>query len=105
MFGFTGINELLILMVVIGVLSMTGLWPRIMQGLRELRGEAREIFEVGFRGEQEAVEPCPRHETARPLGAVFELAAGEFRDRRASSRHSERRTCSLLPGAARSRLR
>ncbi len=33
MFGFTGINELLILMLVIGVLSMTGLWPRIMQGL------------------------------------------------------------------------
>ncbi len=40
MFGFTGINELLILMVVIGVLSATGLWPRIIQGLRELRGDA-----------------------------------------------------------------
>ncbi len=40
MFGMTGIQELLILMLVIGVLSMTGLWPRIMQGLRELRGDA-----------------------------------------------------------------
>lgn len=39
MFGFAGIQELLILMLVIGVLSMTGLWPRIIQGLRELRGE------------------------------------------------------------------
>ncbi len=40
MFGFTGIQELIVLMVVIGVLSMTGLWPRIIQGLRELRGDA-----------------------------------------------------------------
>ncbi len=40
MFGFTGIQELIILMIVIGVLSMTGLWPRIIQGLRELRGES-----------------------------------------------------------------
>lgn len=39
MFGFTGIQELIVLMVVIGVLSMTGLWPRIIQGLRELRGD------------------------------------------------------------------
>ncbi|MDK1020337.1 MAG: DnaJ domain-containing protein [Candidatus Hydrogenedentes bacterium] len=35
-----GIQELIILMMVIGVLSMTGLWPRIIQGLRELRGES-----------------------------------------------------------------
>ena len=41
MFGFTGIQELLILILVIGVLSMTGLWPRIMQGIRELRGDDR----------------------------------------------------------------
>ncbi len=40
MFGFTGIQELIVLMVVIGVLSFTGLWPRIIQGLRELRGDA-----------------------------------------------------------------
>ena len=41
MFGFTGIQELIVLMVVIGVLSMIpGLWQRIMQGLRELRGDA-----------------------------------------------------------------
>ncbi len=40
MFGFTGIQELIVLMVVIGVLSMTGLWPRIIQGLRELRGDS-----------------------------------------------------------------
>jgi DnaJ-domain-containing protein 1 len=35
----TGIQELIILMIVIGVLSSTGVWPRILQGLRELRGE------------------------------------------------------------------
>ena len=39
MFGFTGIQELFVLMFVIAVLSATGLWPRIMQGIRELRGE------------------------------------------------------------------
>ena len=39
MFGFAGIQELLLLMLVIGVLSLTGLWPRIIQGIRELRGE------------------------------------------------------------------
>lgn len=38
MFGMTGLNELLILMLVIAVLSVTGLWPKIIQGLRELRG-------------------------------------------------------------------
>ncbi len=46
MFGFTGIQELIVLMVVIGVLSMTGLWPRIIQGLRELRGDAPRDKEV-----------------------------------------------------------
>ncbi len=40
MFGMTGIQELLVLMLVIAVLSITGLWPRIIQGLRELRGDA-----------------------------------------------------------------
>lgn len=38
MFG-SGIQEIIILMIVIGVLSATGLWPRIIQGFRELRGE------------------------------------------------------------------
>ena len=40
MFGFTGIQELIVLMVVIGVISMTGLGPRIIKGMRELRGDA-----------------------------------------------------------------
>lgn len=34
-----GINELLIIILVIGILSITGLWPMVMRGLRELRGE------------------------------------------------------------------
>ena len=34
MFGFTGIQELLLIIVVIAVLSSTGWWPRIIQGLR-----------------------------------------------------------------------
>ena len=38
MFG-SGIQEILILIVVFVVLSSTGLWPRVMQGLRELRGD------------------------------------------------------------------
>ena len=39
-----GINpqEILIIMVVVGVLSYTGLWPRVIQGIRELRGESIE---------------------------------------------------------------
>lgn len=38
MFG-SGIQEILILIVVFVVLSSTGLWPRVLQGLRELRGD------------------------------------------------------------------
>lgn len=37
--GGMGLHELLTLMLIIAVLSTTGLWPRIIQGLRELRGE------------------------------------------------------------------
>lgn len=39
MFGLGSPQEMLIMMGVILFLSMTGLWPRIMQGIRELRGE------------------------------------------------------------------
>ncbi len=39
MFGTTGIQELVVLMLLIGVLSLTGLWPKIIRGLRELRGD------------------------------------------------------------------
>jgi len=38
MFGIS-LQEILILAIVIGVLSYTGLWPRVIQGIRELRGE------------------------------------------------------------------
>lgn len=41
MFGMTGIQEFVILILVIGVLSATGLWPKIAQGLRDIRGEGR----------------------------------------------------------------
>ena len=34
-----GINELVLLMLIIAVLSMTGLWPQIIRGIRQLRGE------------------------------------------------------------------
>jgi len=40
MFGVGGVQELILVMLVIAVLSMTGLWPKIIQGLRELRGDA-----------------------------------------------------------------
>jgi hypothetical protein len=38
MMGF-GFNELLMLMLVIALLHISGLWPMIIRGLRELRGE------------------------------------------------------------------
>jgi hypothetical protein len=34
-----GLNELITLMLLIALLSMTGIWPRIVRGLRELRGD------------------------------------------------------------------
>lgn len=34
-----GLQELLLLMLVIAILSVTGLWPLIIRGLRELRGD------------------------------------------------------------------
>ena len=43
MFGMTGFNELIILMLLIAVLSGTGLWPKIIRGLRELRGDAADL--------------------------------------------------------------
>ena len=39
MFGMTGLHELIVLMLLIAVLSATDLWPRVVRGLRELRGE------------------------------------------------------------------
>ncbi len=42
MFGSLGFQELLILIFAIAVLSITGLWPAIVRGLRELRGESTE---------------------------------------------------------------
>jgi preprotein translocase subunit Sec63 len=38
--GLPGIQELIIIFVVIGALCYTGLWPRVIQGIRELRGDA-----------------------------------------------------------------
>lgn len=38
MMGF-GLNELLLLMLIIAVLTGTGMWPAIVRGLRELRGD------------------------------------------------------------------
>ena len=35
----TSLNELILVIIVISVLSATGLWPRIIQSLRELRGD------------------------------------------------------------------
>lgn len=35
-----GLQELLLLMLVIAILSVTGLWPLIIRGLRELRGDS-----------------------------------------------------------------
>jgi hypothetical protein len=40
MFNVPGINELILLALVITFLSATGLWPRIIQGIRELRGDS-----------------------------------------------------------------
>ena len=39
MFGIGGPQEFVIMVLIIAVLSMTGLWPKIMEGIRDLRGE------------------------------------------------------------------
>jgi len=39
MIGIPGIQELLFMILIICVLSMSGLWPTVIRGLRELRGE------------------------------------------------------------------
>ena len=39
MFGFTGFQEIALIMLVIAVFSMTGLWPQVIRGIRELRGD------------------------------------------------------------------
>jgi len=38
MFGM-GLNEFLMVVAVIAILSMAGIWPQIVRALRELRGE------------------------------------------------------------------
>jgi len=40
MFGLGSPQEFVIMVLVIAVLSMTGMWPKIMQAIRELRGDA-----------------------------------------------------------------
>jgi DnaJ-domain-containing protein 1 len=40
MFSVSHLGELIILLFLIGLLSGTDLWPRIIRGLRELRGDA-----------------------------------------------------------------
>lgn len=37
--GGLGLQELIVVMLLIAVLSLTGLWPRIIRGLQELRGD------------------------------------------------------------------
>ena len=39
MFGFTGPHEMIIVVVIIVVMWITGLWPVVIRGIRELRGE------------------------------------------------------------------
>jgi len=41
-FGPIGFREFIVLIVLIAVLNMAGVWPRIIRGLRELRGDAVE---------------------------------------------------------------
>lgn len=43
MFGGLGPNEFLIFVVIVVVLSATGLWPRVLEALRELRGGGETI--------------------------------------------------------------
>ncbi len=39
MFGTSSLQEFLIIVMIITMLSITGLWPKVLRGLRELRGE------------------------------------------------------------------
>lgn len=38
----TGFHELIFLIVIVAILSMSGLWPQIIRGIRQLRGERTE---------------------------------------------------------------
>jgi len=40
MFGIHSLQELLVLIVIITILSMGGVWPAVVKALRELRGDA-----------------------------------------------------------------
>lgn len=46
----TNLQEFLIIILLITVLSATGLWPKIMRGLREFRGESFD-HDVPFTGD------------------------------------------------------
>jgi DnaJ-domain-containing protein 1 len=39
MFGMSSIQELLLVIGIITILSASGIWPMVIRGLRELRGE------------------------------------------------------------------
>lgn len=39
MFGFSGPHEMIIVILIIVVMWLTGLWPVVIRGIRELRGE------------------------------------------------------------------
>lgn len=40
MFGFGSFQEFVMLVILIAVLNFSGIWPRIIRGIRELRGDA-----------------------------------------------------------------
>ncbi len=53
-----GLQEFIIIILIIIILSMTGLWPQVIRGLRELRGEY--IPDPPPRGDKQDVEVCYR---------------------------------------------
>lgn len=52
-----GLQEFIIIILIIIILSMTGLWPQVIRGLRELRGEY--VPDPPPRGKQD-IEVCYR---------------------------------------------
>ncbi len=53
-----GLQEFIIIILIIIILSMTGLWPQVIRGLRELRGEY--VPDPPPRGNKQDVEVCYR---------------------------------------------
>ena len=88
MFGTFGFNELLILMLVIAILSSLGIWPHIVRGLRELRGERVEDDHAAPASRNPDLELCFKMLGLSPSASMAEVERA-FREK-AKIHHPDR---------------